>query len=60
MKPSAIRIERMLEKLEVGVRYIEVTPESGTEDMAQEISRIARAERLKPNTSLRMATRKRC
>jgi hypothetical protein len=34
-----------------GVRYIEVTPKSGTEDMAQEISRIAQAERLKPNTS---------
>jgi hypothetical protein len=34
-----------------GVRYIEVTPESGTEDMAREISRIAQAERLKPNTS---------
>ena len=31
-----------------GVRYIEVTPESGTEDMAREISRIAQAERLKP------------
>jgi Protein of unknown function (DUF2726) len=30
------------------VRYIEVTPESGTEDMAREISRIAQAERLKP------------
>jgi hypothetical protein len=30
------------------VRYIEVTPERGTEDMAREISRIARAERLKP------------
>jgi hypothetical protein len=27
-----------------GVRYIEVTPESGTEDMAREISRIAQAE----------------
>src|SRR5262245_37522229 len=26
-----------------GVRYIEVTPESGTEDMAREISRIARS-----------------
>src|SRR5262249_23096507 len=34
-----------------GVRYIEVTPESGTEDMAREISRIAQAERLTPNTS---------
>ena len=34
-----------------GVRYIAVTPESGTEDMAREISRIAQAERLKPNTS---------
>src|SRR5262249_55978950 len=33
-----------------GVRYIAVTPESGsTEDMAREISRIAQAERLKPN-----------
>jgi hypothetical protein len=32
-----------------GIRYIEVTPESGTEDMAREISRIV--ERLKPNTS---------
>ena len=31
-----------------GVRYIEVTPESGTEDMAREISRIAQAERLSP------------
>ena len=30
------------------VRYIEVTPESGTEAMAREISRIAQAERLKP------------
>ena len=30
-----------------GVRYIEVTAESGTEDMAREISRIAQAERLK-------------
>ena len=30
------------------VRYIEVTPESGTKDMAREISRIAQAERLKP------------
>jgi Protein of unknown function (DUF2726) len=28
-----------------GVRYIEVTPESGTEDMAREISRIAQADR---------------
>ena len=34
-----------------GVRYIEVTPESGTEDMAREISRIAQAEGLKPNAS---------
>jgi hypothetical protein len=34
-----------------GVRYIAVTPESGTEDMAREILRIAQAERLKPNTS---------
>ena len=32
-----------------GVRYIEVTPEGGTEDMAREISRIAQVERLKPN-----------
>ena len=31
-----------------GVRYIEVTPESGTEEMAREISRMAQAERLKP------------
>ena len=31
-----------------GVRYIEVTPESGTEDMAREISRMAQAERLSP------------
>jgi Protein of unknown function (DUF2726) len=30
-----------------GVRYIAVTPESGTEDMAREIARIAQAERLK-------------
>jgi hypothetical protein len=30
-----------------GVRYIEVTPESGTADMAREILRIAQAERLK-------------
>jgi Protein of unknown function (DUF2726) len=28
-----------------GVRYIEVTPESGTEDMAREILRIAQADR---------------
>ena len=34
-----------------GVRYIEVTPESGTDKMVQEISRIAQAERLKPNIS---------
>ena len=34
-----------------GVRYIEVTPESGTENMAREISRIAQVERLKPNIS---------
>jgi len=33
-----------------GVRYIEVTPESGIEDMAREISRIAQAERLKSHT----------
>jgi len=31
-----------------GVRYIAVTPESGTEDMAREILRIAQAERLSP------------
>jgi Protein of unknown function (DUF2726) len=31
-----------------GVRYIAVTPESGTEDMAREISRIAQAEKLAP------------
>ena len=31
-----------------GVRYIEVTPDSGTEEMAREISRMAQAERLKP------------
>jgi len=30
-----------------GVRYIAVTPESGTEGMAREISRLAQAERLK-------------
>ena len=36
-----------------GVGYIAVTPESGTEDMAREISRIAQAERLSPDTSLR-------
>ena len=34
-----------------GVRYIEVTPEGGTEGMAREISRIAQVERLKPNIS---------
>ena len=34
-----------------GVRYIEVTPESGIEDVAREISRIAQVERVKPNTS---------
>jgi Protein of unknown function (DUF2726) len=34
-----------------GVRYIAVTPDSGTEDIAREILRIAQAERLKPNTS---------
>jgi hypothetical protein len=33
------------------VRYIAVTPESGTEDMAREILRLAQVERLKPNTS---------
>ena len=32
-----------------GVRYIEVTPEGSTEDMARKISRIAQVERLKPN-----------
>ena len=32
-----------------GVRYIEVTPESGTESMVREISRIAQAERLRRN-----------
>ena len=31
-----------------GIQYIEVTPESGTEDMARELSRMAQAERLKP------------
>ena len=34
-----------------GVAYIEVTPGSGTEAMAREISRIVQVERLKPNTS---------
>jgi Protein of unknown function (DUF2726) len=34
-----------------GVRYIVVTPESGTGDIAREISRIAQAEKLTPNTS---------
>jgi Protein of unknown function (DUF2726) len=34
-----------------GVRYIEVTPERGTEDMAREISRIALAEGQRPCTS---------
>ena len=34
-----------------GVRYIEVTPESGTEEMVRVISRIAQVERLKLNTS---------
>ena len=34
-----------------GVRYIEVTPERGTEDMAREISRIAQAEGQRLNTS---------
>jgi hypothetical protein len=29
-----------------GVQYIAVTPESGTEDMAREIARIAQAEKL--------------
>jgi hypothetical protein len=37
------------------VRYIEVTPESGTEDMVREISRIAQAERLKQHQSARRA-----
>ena len=36
------------------VRYIEVTPESGTEHMAREISRIAQAERLRANTNCGM------
>ena len=31
-----------------GVRYIEVTPESGTEEMVRVISRMAQVERLKP------------
>ena len=31
-----------------GVRYIEVTPDSGTEEMVRVISRMAQAERLKP------------
>jgi hypothetical protein len=31
-----------------GVRYIAVTPESGTDDMAREIARIAQAKRLEP------------
>ena len=42
-----------------GVRYIAVTPESGTEDMAREISRIAQAERLSPILPLVTATGKR-
>ncbi|QHO73086.1 hypothetical protein ACH79_10980 [Bradyrhizobium sp. CCBAU 051011] len=36
-----------------GVRYIEVTPESGAEDMAREISRIAQAESASPTVPLR-------
>jgi hypothetical protein len=39
-----------------GVRYITVTSESGTEDMAREISRIAQAERLKPRHSQMLRT----
>jgi hypothetical protein len=39
-----------------GVRYIEVTPESGTEEMVRVISRIAQVERLKLNTSDAAAT----
>ena len=31
-----------------GVPYIAVTPESGTDDMAREIARIAQAKRLEP------------
>jgi hypothetical protein len=31
-----------------GVRYIELTPDSGTEEMVRVISRLARAEKLKP------------
>jgi len=34
-----------------GVRYIAVTPGSGTEDIAREISRIAQAEMLQPNAA---------
>ena len=36
------------------VRYIEVTPERGIEDMAREISRIAQAERLRASTNCGM------
>jgi hypothetical protein len=36
-----------------GVRHIEVTPERGIEAMAQEMLRIAHAERQKPNNFLR-------
>ena len=36
------------------VRYIEVTSESGIEDMAREISRIAQAERLRASTNCGM------
>ncbi|WP_245446896.1 DUF2726 domain-containing protein [Bradyrhizobium sp. MOS002] len=35
-----------------GVLYIEVTPDSGTEEMVRVISRLAQAERLKPAPSL--------
>jgi hypothetical protein len=34
-----------------GVRYIEVTPERGTEEMSREICRIAQAERQRANSS---------
>ena len=37
------------------VRYIEVTPKSGIEDMAREISRIAQAERLRASTNCGMS-----
>ena len=42
-----------------GVRYIAVTPESGTEDMAREISQIEQAERLSPILPYVMPTGKR-